>query len=64
MVLIALDQIRRRRRHRAPELPDPAAGVVLALALAFGLGGKDWAAERIEALVAAQKKIKTPRDER
>jgi flagellar biosynthesis protein FliQ len=38
-------------------------GVVFALALAFGLGGKDWAAERIEEWWPHKKKIKTPLDE-
>ena len=37
-----------RRRHRAPELPHHPRGLVFALALAFGLGGKEWAAELLE----------------
>lgn len=48
VVMIALDQI-----HIGGDIVRQSfllilAGVVFALALAFGLGGKDWAAERIE----------------
>ena len=48
VVLIALDQM-----HIGGDLVRETflillAGIVFALALAFGLGGKDWAAERLE----------------
>jgi hypothetical protein len=48
VVLIALDQI-----HVGGDIVRESfliilAGIVFALALAFGLGGKDWAAERLQ----------------
>ncbi len=48
VVLIALDQV-----HIGGDIVRQSflillAGIVFALALAFGLGGKDWAAERLE----------------
>ena len=47
VVLIALDQV-----HIGGDIVRQSflillAGIVFALALAFGLGGKDWAAERL-----------------
>jgi hypothetical protein len=47
-VLIALDQIKVGGDIVRESFLVILAGVVFALALAFGLGGKDWAAERIE----------------
>ncbi|MBT2325465.1 hypothetical protein J7E62_24335 [Variovorax paradoxus] len=48
VVLIALDQIKVGGDIVRESFLVILAGVVFALALAFGLGGKDWAAERIE----------------
>ena len=48
VVLIALDQIKVGGDIVRESFLVILAGIVFALALAFGLGGKDWAAERIE----------------
>lgn len=48
VVLIALDQIKVGGDIVRQSFLLILGGVVFALALAFGLGGKDWAAERIE----------------
>lgn len=48
VVLIALDQIKVGGDIIRESFLVILAGVVFALALAFGLGGRDWAAERIE----------------
>lgn len=48
VVLIALDQVRIGGDIVRQSFLIILGGVVFALALAFGLGGKDWAAERIE----------------
>ena len=55
-VVLLVDRPPRHRRRPDPaHLPDPAVGgVVLALALAFGLGGRDRAAATARALVAAR----------
>ena len=48
VVLIALDQVNIGGDIIRQTFLIVLAGVVLALALAFGLGGKDWAAEMLE----------------
>ena len=48
VVLIALDQIKVGGDIIRQSFLILLGGVVFAVALAFGLGGKDWAAERIE----------------
>jgi flagellar biosynthesis protein FliQ len=48
VVLIALDQVDIGGEIVRQTFLIVLAGVVLALALAFGLGGKDWAAEMLE----------------
>ena len=48
VVLIALDQIKVGGDIIRASFLILLGGVVFAIALAFGLGGKDWAAERIE----------------
>lgn len=48
VVLIALDQVRVGGDIVRQSFLVILGGIVFALALAFGLGGKDWAAERIE----------------
>ena len=48
VVLIALDQVKVGGDIVRQSFLVILGGVVFALALAFGLGGKDWAAERIE----------------
>ncbi len=48
VVLIALDQVKVGGDIVRETFLVMLAGIVLALALAFGLAGKDWAAERIE----------------
>jgi hypothetical protein len=48
VVLMALDQVKIGGDIVRQSFLIILAGVVLALALAFGLGGKDWAARRLE----------------
>ncbi|MEO7335781.1 MAG: hypothetical protein ABIV63_04285 [Caldimonas sp.] len=48
VILIALDQLRIGGDIVRQTFLVLLAGVVFAIALAFGLGGKDWAADRIE----------------
>ena len=48
VVLIALDQIEVGGDIVRQTFLIVLAGIVFALALAFGIGGKDWAAERLE----------------
>jgi hypothetical protein len=48
VILIALDQIKVGGDIIRESFQILLGGVVFAIALAFGLGGKDWAAERIE----------------
>jgi hypothetical protein len=48
VVLIALDQVNIGGDIVRQTFLILLAGVVLALALAFGIGGKDWAAEMLE----------------
>ena len=48
VVLIALDQVNIGGEIVRQTFLIVLAGVVLALALAFGIGGKDWAAELLE----------------
>jgi hypothetical protein len=48
VVLMALDQVKIGGDIVRQSFLIVLAGVVLALALAFGLGGKDWAARRLE----------------
>jgi flagellar biosynthesis protein FliQ len=64
VILIALDQINVGGDIVRQSFLVILGGIVFALALAFGLGGKDWAAERIEEWWPHKKKIKTPLDER
>lgn len=56
VVLIALDQIRIGGDIIRQSFLVILTGVVFALALAFGLGGREWAAERIEDWWPSQKK--------
>lgn len=48
VVLIAMDQVKVGGDIVRQSFLVILAGIVFALALAFGLGGRDWAAERIE----------------
>jgi hypothetical protein len=48
VALMALDQVRIGGEIVRQSFLIILAGVVLALALAFGLGGRDWAARRLE----------------
>jgi hypothetical protein len=48
VIMIALDQVKVGGDIIRESFLVILAGIVFALALAFGLGGKDWAAERIE----------------
>jgi hypothetical protein len=48
VVLMALDQVKIGGDIVRQSFLIILGGVVLALALAFGLGGKDWAARRLE----------------
>ncbi|MEO8310081.1 MAG: hypothetical protein ABI520_02820 [Caldimonas sp.] len=63
VILIALDQIKVGGDIVRQSFLVILGGIVFALALAFGLGGKDWAAERIEQWWPREKKIKSPLDE-
>ena len=58
VIMIALDQIKIGGDIVRQSFLLILAGVVFALALAFGLGGKDWAAERIEHWWPRHKKAK------
>jgi len=58
VVLIALDQIKVGGDIVRQSFLVILGGIVFALALAFGLGGKDWAAERIEQWWPRDKKTK------
>ncbi len=58
VVMIALDQVKVGGDIIRESFLVILAGVVFALALAFGLGGKDWAAERIEHWWPREKKNK------
>lgn len=60
VVMIALDQISVGGSIVRQSFLILLAGVVFALALAFGLGGKDWAAERIEHWWPREKKDEDP----
>jgi flagellar biosynthesis protein FliQ len=64
VILIALDHISVGGDIIRQSFLVILGGIVFALALAFGLGGKDWAAERIEEWWPRKKKIKSPLDER
>ncbi len=58
VILIALDQIKVGGDIVRESFLVILAGIVFALALAFGLGGKDWAAERIERWWPREKKVR------
>ncbi len=64
VLLIALDQVKVGGDIVRQSFLVILAGIVFALALAFGLGGKDWAAERIEQWWPRVKKVKGPPDDR
>ncbi len=64
VILIALDQIKVGGDIVRESFLVILAGIVFALALAFGLGGKDWAAERIEQWWPRENKIKDTLDDR
>ncbi|MEO8836992.1 MAG: hypothetical protein ABI364_09665 [Caldimonas sp.] len=63
VILIALDQISVGGDIVRQSFLVILGGVVVALALAFGLGGKDWAAERIEQWWPREKKSKSSIDD-
>ncbi|CAN5652938.1 hypothetical protein BH09PSE5_BH09PSE5_18170 [soil metagenome] len=58
VILIALDQVKVGGDIVRQSFLVILGGVVFAFALAFGLGGKDWAAERIEEWWPREKKVK------
>ncbi|MBU2287429.1 MAG: hypothetical protein KKC85_13445, partial [Gammaproteobacteria bacterium] len=58
VVLIALDQIKVGGDIVRQSFLVILGGVVFAFALAFGIGGKDWAAERIEQWWPREKKTR------
>ena len=60
VVLIALDQVNVGGEIIRESFLVILAGVVFALALAFGLGGKDWAAGRLERWWPRQRKDSEP----
>ena len=64
VVLIALDQIQVGGDIVRESFLVILAGIVFALALAFGIGGKDWAAERIEYWWPRDKKNKDAADDK
>jgi len=57
VILIALDHIKIGGDIVRESFLVILAGIVFALALAFGIGGKDWAAERIERWWPREKKV-------
>jgi hypothetical protein len=57
VILIALDHIKIGGDIVRESFLVILAGIVFALALAFGIGGKDWAAERIERWWPRKKKV-------
>lgn len=63
VVLIALDHVKVGGDIVRQSFLVILAGVVFALALAVGLAGKDWAADRIEHWWPRDKKAKDPSDE-
>jgi len=64
VVMIALDQIKVGGDVVRQSFLVVLAGIVFALALAFGLGGKDWAAERIDHWWPRDKKVKDAVEEK
>ncbi len=60
VVLIALDQIEVGGDIVRQTFLIVLAGIVFALALTFGIGGKDWAAERLERWWPKSKKNRAP----
>jgi len=64
VILIALDQIKVGGDVIRQSFLVVLAGIVFALALAFGLGGKDWAAERIDHWWPRDKKVKDAVEEK
>ncbi|MDB5999961.1 MAG: Conserved helix repeat-containing protein [Rhizobacter sp.] len=64
VILIALDQVKVGGDIVRESFLVILGGVVFAFALAFGLGGKDWAAERIEQWWPREKKIKDAIDDK
>jgi hypothetical protein len=57
VILIALDQVKVGGDIVRQSFLVILGGVVFAFALAFGLGGKDWAAERIESWWPKERKL-------
>jgi hypothetical protein len=57
VILIALDQVKVGGDIVRQSFLVILGGVVFAFALAFGLGGKDWAAERIESWWPRERKF-------
>jgi hypothetical protein len=64
VILIALDQIKVGGDIVRQSFLVILSGIVFALALAFGLGAKDWAAERIEHWWPREKKAKDMVDDK
>jgi hypothetical protein len=64
VILIALDQIKVGGDIVRESFLVILAGIVFALALAFGLGAKDWAAERIEHWWPSERKPKDAIDDK
>ena len=63
VTLIALDQIQVGGDIVRQSFLVILAGIVFSLALAFGLGGKNWAAERIEQWWPSDKKVADEADQ-
>ena len=61
-MLIALDQLKVGGDIVRQSFLIILGGLVFAVALAFGLGGKDWAAERIESWWPRTRKPDAPSD--